>query len=116
MGGAEALWASPIRNSACSFQVTLHSKPGRLDLQGESSRGIVCWHFGPPRLRVSGPLAPGLICVSSQRLQFGMYALYSKNKPRSDALMTSFGHVFFKVDEPETRGGGDGGSKYLEAT
>lgn len=45
-----------------------------------------------------------------------MYALYSKNKPRSDALMTSFGHSFFKVDEPETRGGGDGGSKYLEAT
>uniref|UniRef100_A0A673V6F4 Pleckstrin homology and RhoGEF domain containing G4 n=2 Tax=Suricata suricatta TaxID=37032 RepID=A0A673V6F4_SURSU len=30
------------------------------------------------------------------RLQFGMYALYSKNKPRSDALMTSFGHAFFK--------------------
>ncbi|XP_032447161.1 puratrophin-1 [Lynx canadensis] len=30
------------------------------------------------------------------RLQFGMYALYSKNKPRSDALMTSFGHSFFK--------------------
>lgn len=25
-----------------------------------------------------------------------MYALYSKNKPRSDALMTSFGHAFFK--------------------
>ncbi|XP_059007693.1 puratrophin-1 isoform X1 [Mustela lutreola] len=30
------------------------------------------------------------------RVQFGMYALYSKNKPRSDALMTSFGHTFFK--------------------
>nr|XP_035970945.1 puratrophin-1 [Halichoerus grypus] len=30
------------------------------------------------------------------RVQFGMYALYSKNKPRSDALMTSFGHAFFK--------------------
>lgn len=71
--------------------------------------GTVCWHFGPVRLRGSGPLEPGLICVSSQRLQFGMYALYSKNKPRSDALMTSFGHTFFKVNEPETRGG-DGGS------
>lgn len=33
-----------------------------------------------------------------------MYALYSKNKPRSDALMTSFGHAFFKVDEPEPVG------------
>ncbi|XP_039744909.1 puratrophin-1 [Pteropus medius] len=30
------------------------------------------------------------------RVQFGMYALYSKNKPRSDALMTSYGHAFFK--------------------
>ncbi|KAF5919600.1 hypothetical protein HPG69_000200, partial [Diceros bicornis minor] len=45
------------------------------------------------------------------RVQFGMYALYSKNKPRSDALMTSYGHIFFKVGEPETvAGGGDGGS------
>nr|XP_020740618.1 puratrophin-1 isoform X3 [Odocoileus virginianus texanus] len=32
----------------------------------------------------------------SCRVQFGMYALYSKNKPRSDALMTSYGHVFFR--------------------
>ncbi|KAL6080281.1 hypothetical protein STEG23_010402 [Scotinomys teguina] len=30
------------------------------------------------------------------RVQFGMYALYSKNKPRSDALMSSCGHTFFK--------------------
>ncbi|XP_064129990.1 puratrophin-1 [Loxodonta africana] len=30
------------------------------------------------------------------RVQFGMYALYSKNKPCSDALMTSYGHTFFK--------------------
>ncbi|NP_001351335.1 puratrophin-1 isoform 2 [Mus musculus] len=30
------------------------------------------------------------------RVQFGMYALYSKNKPRSDALMTNYGHTFFK--------------------
>ncbi|XP_057568651.1 puratrophin-1 [Hippopotamus amphibius kiboko] len=30
------------------------------------------------------------------RVQFGMYALYSKNKPCSDALMTSYGHVFFR--------------------
>ncbi|EPY84206.1 puratrophin-1 [Camelus ferus] len=30
------------------------------------------------------------------RVQFGLYALYSKNKPRSDALMTSCGYAFFK--------------------
>lgn len=41
-----------------------------------------------------------------QRVQFGMYALYSKNKPRSDALMTSYGHVFFRVGEPEIVVGG----------
>lgn len=34
-----------------------------------------------------------------------MYALYSKNKPRSDALMTSYGHAFFKVGELEMAGG-----------
>ncbi|XP_036136708.1 pleckstrin homology domain-containing family G member 4B [Molossus molossus] len=28
--------------------------------------------------------------------QFGMYALYSKNKPQSDALLCSHGHAFFK--------------------
>ncbi|XP_074070557.1 puratrophin-1 [Macrotis lagotis] len=31
------------------------------------------------------------------REQFGMYALYSKNKPRSDALLASYGNAFFKV-------------------
>lgn len=46
----------------------------------------------------------GLSYVSLQRVQFGMYALYSKNKPRSDALMASYGHSFFKVGEPECRG------------
>ncbi|XP_072489543.1 puratrophin-1 [Notamacropus eugenii] len=30
------------------------------------------------------------------REQFGMYALYSKNKPRSDALLASHGNAFFK--------------------
>lgn len=32
-----------------------------------------------------------------QEDQFGMYALYSKNKPQSDALLSSHGHEFFKV-------------------
>lgn len=55
------------------------------------------------------PLHLGLSYVSSQRVQFGMYALYSKNKPRSDALMASYGHSFFKVGEPECRGRGMAG-------
>lgn len=38
-------------------------------------------------------------CV--QEDQFGMYALYSKNKPQSDALLSSHGNEFFKV-RPET--------------
>ena len=32
-----------------------------------------------------------------QEEQFGMYVLYSKNKPQSDALLCSHGHAFFKV-------------------
>lgn len=28
-----------------------------------------------------------------------MYALYSKNKPRSDALLISHGNTFFKVSD-----------------
>uniref|UniRef100_A0A3B5MSL1 Si:ch211-269k10.2 n=1 Tax=Xiphophorus couchianus TaxID=32473 RepID=A0A3B5MSL1_9TELE len=33
--------------------------------------------------------------------QFGMYALYSKNKPQSDALLSSHGHEFFKNKQLE---------------
>uniref|UniRef100_A0AAZ3PIM0 Uncharacterized protein n=1 Tax=Oncorhynchus tshawytscha TaxID=74940 RepID=A0AAZ3PIM0_ONCTS len=33
--------------------------------------------------------------------QFGMYALYSKNKPQSDALLTSHGNGFFKNKQLE---------------
>nr|XP_056713772.1 pleckstrin homology domain-containing family G member 4B [Euleptes europaea] len=32
---------------------------------------------------------------------FGMYALYSKNKPQSDALLTSHGNAFFKNKQQE---------------
>lgn len=59
-------------------------------------------------------MQPGLSCVFSQRVQFGMYALYSKNKPRSDALMTSYGHSFFKVGDTEFEGG-RGWREYPEA-
>ncbi|XP_078054435.1 pleckstrin homology domain-containing family G member 4B isoform X2 [Mustelus asterias] len=31
--------------------------------------------------------------------QFGMYALYSKNKPQSDALLASHGNIFFKIKQ-----------------
>ncbi|XP_068787434.1 pleckstrin homology domain-containing family G member 4B isoform X3 [Struthio camelus] len=35
-------------------------------------------------------------CFLKHEEQFGMYALYSKNKPQSDALLTSHGNAFFK--------------------
>ncbi|XP_075442516.1 pleckstrin homology domain-containing family G member 4B isoform X3 [Ascaphus truei] len=35
-------------------------------------------------------------CFLKHEEQFGMYALYSKNKPQSDALLTSHGNLFFK--------------------
>lgn len=34
-----------------------------------------------------------------QQEQFGLYALYSKNKPKSDALLSSHGSEFFRVSE-----------------
>ncbi|KAK1806401.1 hypothetical protein P4O66_004919, partial [Electrophorus voltai] len=36
-------------------------------------------------------------CFLRHEEQFGMYALYSKNKPRSDVLLSSHGNSFFKV-------------------
>ncbi|KAK3541365.1 hypothetical protein QTP86_023084, partial [Hemibagrus guttatus] len=40
-------------------------------------------------------------CFLRHEDQFGMYALYSKNKPRSDALLTSHGNAFFKNKQME---------------
>ncbi|XP_028837395.1 pleckstrin homology domain-containing family G member 4B isoform X2 [Denticeps clupeoides] len=40
-------------------------------------------------------------CFLKHEDQFGMYALYSKNKPRSDALLTSHGNSFFKNKQVE---------------
>ncbi|XP_073667617.1 pleckstrin homology domain-containing family G member 4B isoform X1 [Paramisgurnus dabryanus] len=40
-------------------------------------------------------------CFLRHEEQFGMYALYSKNKPRSDALLTSHGNSFFKNKQLE---------------
>lgn len=36
-------------------------------------------------------------CSCEQQEQFGLYALYSKNKPKSDALLASHGTAFFRV-------------------
>ncbi|XP_054434624.1 pleckstrin homology domain-containing family G member 4B [Pteronotus mesoamericanus] len=41
------------------------------------------------------PLAVGHVFLKHEE-QFGMYVLYSKNKPQSDALLCSHGHAFFK--------------------
>ncbi|XP_076868636.1 pleckstrin homology domain-containing family G member 4B isoform X2 [Brachyhypopomus gauderio] len=40
-------------------------------------------------------------CFLRHEEQFGMYALYSKNKPRSDALLSSHGNSFFKNKQVE---------------
>ncbi|XP_048008116.1 pleckstrin homology domain-containing family G member 4B isoform X1 [Megalobrama amblycephala] len=40
-------------------------------------------------------------CFLQHEEQFGMYALYSKNKPRSDALLISHGNSFFKNKQVE---------------
>uniref|UniRef100_A0A4W3IIJ2 Pleckstrin homology domain containing, family G (with RhoGef domain) member 4 n=1 Tax=Callorhinchus milii TaxID=7868 RepID=A0A4W3IIJ2_CALMI len=38
-------------------------------------------------------------CFLRHQDQFGMYALYSKNKPKSDALLASHGNTFFKFKQ-----------------
>ncbi|XP_072365985.1 pleckstrin homology domain-containing family G member 4B isoform X4 [Scyliorhinus torazame] len=38
-------------------------------------------------------------CFIKHEEQFGMYALYSKNKPQSDALLASHGNIFFKIKQ-----------------
>ncbi|KAM9310252.1 pleckstrin homology domain-containing family G member 4B isoform 2-T2 [Pholidichthys leucotaenia] len=40
-------------------------------------------------------------CFLRHEDQFGMYALYSKNKPQSDALLSSHGNEFFKNKQME---------------
>uniref|UniRef100_A0A2K6UGZ4 Pleckstrin homology and RhoGEF domain containing G4B n=1 Tax=Saimiri boliviensis boliviensis TaxID=39432 RepID=A0A2K6UGZ4_SAIBB len=46
------------------------------------------------------PLAVGRSFLRHEE-QFGMYATYSKNKPRSDALLSSHGNAFFKDKQRE---------------
>ncbi|XP_060637451.2 pleckstrin homology domain-containing family G member 4B isoform X3 [Anolis sagrei] len=40
-------------------------------------------------------------CFLRHEEQFGMYALYSKNKPQSDTLLISHGNAFFKKKQQE---------------
>uniref|UniRef100_A0A2R8MDX7 Pleckstrin homology and RhoGEF domain containing G4B n=1 Tax=Callithrix jacchus TaxID=9483 RepID=A0A2R8MDX7_CALJA len=46
------------------------------------------------------PLAVGRSFLRHEE-QFGMYAIYSKNKPQSDALLSSHGNAFFKDKQRE---------------
>nr|XP_015213220.1 PREDICTED: pleckstrin homology domain-containing family G member 4B isoform X1 [Lepisosteus oculatus] len=49
---------------------------------------------------VESPLSVSC-CFLRHEEQFGMYALYSKNKPQSDALLASHGNGFFKNKQLE---------------
>ncbi|XP_025764079.1 uncharacterized protein plekhg4 isoform X2 [Oreochromis niloticus] len=40
-------------------------------------------------------------CFLRHKEQFGLYALYSKNKPKSDALLANHGHSFFRRKQLE---------------
>ncbi|XP_071371021.1 puratrophin-1-like, partial [Centroberyx affinis] len=40
-------------------------------------------------------------CFLRHQEQFGLYALYSKNKPKSDALLASHGNTFFRRKQAE---------------
>ncbi|XP_062897589.1 pleckstrin homology domain-containing family G member 4B-like isoform X3 [Mobula hypostoma] len=40
-------------------------------------------------------------CFLRHEKQFGLYALYSKNKPRSDLLLSSHGNTFFRAKQLE---------------
>ncbi|XP_076003059.1 rho guanine nucleotide exchange factor 40 isoform X2 [Genypterus blacodes] len=42
-------------------------------------------------------------CFLRHKEQFGLYALYSKNKPKSDALLASHGNTFFRRKQVELR-------------
>ncbi|KAJ8417900.1 hypothetical protein AAFF_G00227430 [Aldrovandia affinis] len=40
-------------------------------------------------------------CFLRHQDQFGLYALYSKNKPKSDAVLASHGNTFFRIKQLE---------------
>lgn len=50
------------------------------------------------------PLQVGQIFLKHDK-KFYLYALYNKNKPKSDALMSEYGSTFFKVKRSGVRAG-----------
>ncbi|KAG7239583.1 hypothetical protein INR49_028735, partial [Caranx melampygus] len=65
------------------------------DLRGK--RSVV---FGNLEKLLDFHIDPDVVCVS-QKEQFGLYALYSKNKPKSDALLLNHGNSFFRRKQVE---------------
>lgn len=67
-----------------------------LSLLGACPWGSAHGGWGRGR-RCPGPSSGARGPPLSQEEEFGLYALYSKNKPQSDALLCSHGNAFFKV-------------------
>lgn len=59
-----------------------------------------CRSFG--LVNCSTDFFPPSFGFNLQQDQFGMYALYSKNKPKSDSLLASHGNSFFRVSDPNS--------------
>lgn len=63
----------------------------------------------------TNPLQVGQIFLKHDK-KFYLYALYNKNKPKSDALMSEYGSTFFKVKKcgVKNKAGGGGVSVYKD--
>ncbi|KAM5260033.1 pleckstrin homology domain-containing family G member 4B isoform 2-T2 [Hipposideros larvatus] len=73
---------------------SLRGERGTIFGNWEQLHSFHCQHFLSELERCrQHPLAVGRGFLRHEE-QFGMYALYSENKPRSDALLCSYGHVF----------------------
>ncbi|KAM9695007.1 LOW QUALITY PROTEIN: pleckstrin homology domain-containing family G member 4B [Trichechus inunguis] len=77
----------------------LRGKRGTIFGNLEKLHDFHCRHFLRELERCRHcPLAVGCSFLKHEE-QFSMYALYSKNKPRSDALLSSHGNAFFKAKQ-----------------
>ncbi|KAM9253394.1 pleckstrin homology domain-containing family G member 4B [Dugong dugon] len=77
----------------------LRGKRGTIFGNLEKLHDFHCRHFLRELERCRHcPLAMGCSFLKHEE-QFSMYALYSKNKPRSDALLSSHGNAFFKAKQ-----------------
>ncbi|XP_019479901.1 PREDICTED: pleckstrin homology domain-containing family G member 4B [Hipposideros armiger] len=73
---------------------SLRGERGTIFGNWEQLHSFHCQHFLPELEHCrQQPLAVGRGFLRHEE-QFGMYALYSENKPRSDALLCSYSHVF----------------------